>query len=139
MYRLQLTNFTCHDLGEGLAFFVGRLPDSLLLNDAEFEKLWALHPKEYHEIMMHGRPVLTPRWQQAFGADYHYTGRVNKALPVPDNLQPFLSWACEHVHPQVDGMLLNWYDGTLGHYIGKHRDSTVHMIDGAPIVTISFG
>ncbi len=139
MQRLQLPNFTCHELGDGLTFLVGQLPERLLINDAEFENLWALHPSEYHKIMMHGRLVNTPRWQQAFGADYHYTGRVNKAQSVPGNLRSFESWAREQIHPQLNGMLLNWYDGTLGHYIGKHRDSTVDMIDGAPIVTISFG
>lgn len=38
-----------------------------------------------------------------------------------------------------NGILLNWYDGALGHYSGKHRDSWANMIDGAPIVTISLG
>lgn len=33
----------------------------------------------------------------------------------------------------------DWYDGQLGHYIGKHRDSTKNMVHGAPIVTISSG
>ena len=36
-------------------------------------------------------------------------------------------------------MLVNWYDGNLGHYIGKHRDDTRDLVKGSPIVTISFG
>ena len=36
-------------------------------------------------------------------------------------------------------MLVNWYDGKLGHYIGPHRDSIVNMVNGAPIATLSFG
>ena len=36
-------------------------------------------------------------------------------------------------------MLLNWYDGALGHYIGPHRDSTKNMVADSPIVTISLG
>ena len=43
------------------------------------------------------------------------------------------------VDDRLNGLLLNWYDGRLGHYIGKHRDSRVNMIHGAPIVTISLG
>jgi alkylated DNA repair dioxygenase AlkB len=39
----------------------------------------------------------------------------------------------------VKGVVVNWYDGKLGHYIGKHRDSIVNMIPGAPIVSVSFG
>jgi hypothetical protein len=30
-----------------------------------------VHPLAYHEIMMRGRAVKTPGWQQAFGMDYH--------------------------------------------------------------------
>jgi alkylated DNA repair dioxygenase AlkB len=36
-------------------------------------------------------------------------------------------------------VLVNWYDGRLNHYIGRHRDSTANMIVGTPIVTISLG
>lgn len=36
-------------------------------------------------------------------------------------------------------MVINWYDGQLGHYMGKHRDSTVNMVQGTSIVIISFG
>lgn len=117
----------------------GTLPMPLIPGVDSFERLWALHPEGYHEIQMHGRPVKTPRWQQAFGADYHYTGRVNKALPVNDLLQPFLSWAQAEFDDRLNGLLLNWYDAKLKHYIGKHRDSTKNMIPACPIVTVSFG
>jgi alkylated DNA repair dioxygenase AlkB len=43
------------------------------------------------------------------------------------------------VDARLNGILLNWYDGKFGHYIGKHRDSTDDMVDGAPIVTVSLG
>jgi alkylated DNA repair dioxygenase AlkB len=126
-------------LDERHVFFCGRLPDALVPDDVGFESLWSIHPDEYHEIKIHGRLVKTPRWQQAYGRDYHYTGRTNAALPVPDNLTPFLQWAHKAVDPRLNGILLNWYDGALGHYIGKHRDSRANMIGGAPIVTISLG
>ena len=126
-------------LDERHGLFCGRLPDALVPDDVGFESLWSIHPDEYHEITMHGRLVKTPRWQQAYGRDYHYTGRTNAALPVPDNLTPFLRWAHEAVDPRLNGILLNWYDGALGHYIGKHRDSVKNMVEGAPIVTISLG
>lgn len=126
-------------LDDGHLFFVGRLPDSIIPSETEFEPLWAMHPEEYHEIKMHGRLVKTPRWQQAYGRDYYYTGRTNAALPVTDNLAPFLAWACQAIDPRLNGILLNWYEATRGHYIGKHRDSIKNMIEGAPIVTISLG
>lgn len=126
-------------LDESHEFFVGTLPDDLVPDEEQFEALWAMHPAEYHEIKIHGRHVKTPRWQKAYGRDYHYTGRTNAALPVTDNLMPFLRWAHEAIDPRFNGILLNWYDSFLGHYIGKHRDSVKNMIKGAPIVTISLG
>ena len=109
-------------------------PDS-----AGFEVLWELHPSDDHVIQMHGRPAQTPRWQQAYGADYHHTGRTNTALPVPAILEPLHAWARRTIDPRLNGLLLNWYDGGLGHYIGPHHDSTTNMVPGAPIVTLSFG
>lgn len=131
--------FEVTHLDEHREFHCGRLPDALVPDEAGFESLWAMHPEEYHEITMHGRRVKTPRWQQAYGRDYHYTGRTNTALPLTDKLTPFLRWANETIDPRLNGLLLNWYDGSRGHYIGKHRDSVTNMIEGAPIVTISLG
>ena len=117
---------------------VGRVPAELEPDPPAFERLWLLHPPDYHEIKMHGRLVKTPRWQQAYGADYRYTGRVNRALPVTAEMEPYLRW-CREIDPRLDGLLFNWYDATEEHYIGAHRDSTSGMIEGAPIVTISLG
>jgi alkylated DNA repair dioxygenase AlkB len=60
-------------------------------------------------------------------------------LPVDSQLQPFLDWAHSAVDAQLNGILVNWYDGGLRHYIGRHRDSTANLVVGAPIVTISLG
>lgn len=126
-------------LPDGHHVQLGRLPPGLLPDAAALAELWALHPPHYHEILMHGRLVATPRWQQAYGADYHYTGRVNKAEPLTPAMAPFLAWARALVHPGLNGLLFNWYDAEHAHYIGKHRDSTKGMLAGAPIVTISLG
>ncbi|OWK40401.1 2OG-Fe(II) oxygenase [Fimbriiglobus ruber] len=87
---------------------------------------------------MPGGPVQTPRWQQAYGADYHYTGRTNTALPVPPVLEPLREWVRQSIDPRLNALLLNWYDGP-GHYIGPHHDSTKDMVPDSPIVTLSFG
>lgn len=131
--------FECHDLGGGLTFWTGGLPPTLRFGPAAFAALWRLHPPEYHEILMRGRAVKTPRWQQAFGMDYRYTGRVNRALPTPPPLGPLLGWARGLVDDRLNSLLVNWYDGSLGHYMGRHRDSTGKMIRGTPIVTVSLG
>jgi hypothetical protein len=101
----------------------GTLPGHLRLNESAFRALWAQHPKEYHQIRMYGRMVATPRWQQAYGHDYRYTGNLNKALPVPTAIKPLLDWAQNSLEPRLNGILLNWYDASKGHYIGPHRDS----------------
>ena len=54
---------------------------------------------------MPGGPGETPRWQQAYGADNHYTGRTNSALPVPPALEPLRAWALEHIDPRLNGLL----------------------------------
>jgi len=131
--------FARHALPDGHAFWTGRLPDALCPDDDTFERWWQLHPGDFHEIMMHGRLVRTPRWQQAYGADYRYTGRVNRALPVPAAFRPLHAWAHSAIDPRLNGLLLNWYDGGRKHYIGPHRDSTHAMVAGVPIVTLSFG
>jgi alkylated DNA repair dioxygenase AlkB len=139
MKTLQLHGFECHDCGNGCAIWLGRLPQSFVMTESHFEEMWQLHPKEHAEIRMLGRPVKIPRWQQAYGVDYHFSGEVNRALPVPPSLAPLLTWSRDAIDSRLNGLLLNWYDGSLGHYIGPHRDSTKNMVHGAPIVTISFG
>lgn len=131
--------FEAYVLEDGHRFYVGLLPRELCPNATGFEALWDLHPGDYHVIKMHGRPVKTPRWQQAYGADYHYTGRTNTALSVPPLLEPVHAWARQTIDQRLNGLLLNWYDGELGHYIGPHSDSTTNMVFGAPIVTVSLG
>ncbi|HSD86959.1 MAG TPA: alpha-ketoglutarate-dependent dioxygenase AlkB [Kofleriaceae bacterium] len=118
---------------------VGSLPAELVPDAAGFARWWDLHPETFHEIKMHGKLVKTPRWQQAYGADYRYTGNTNRALPIPDELAPLHAWILAQVDPRLNGLLLNWYDAERGQYIGKHRDSTIGMIEGAPILTLSFG
>ena len=75
--------FERHEFGDENVFLTGWLPALLIPHGEGFENLWNLHPVEYHEIKMHGRLVRTPRWQQAYGVDYHYTG-VNWARDLPE-------------------------------------------------------
>ena len=58
---------------------------------------------------------------------------------MPPILEPFLRWSRETIDNQLNSLLLNWYDGRLGHYIGRHRDSLQNLIADTPIVTLSFG
>lgn len=136
--QIRSKGFRSIQLDSAHRLFVGKLPPDLRATHDQFETLWAMHPAAYHQILMHGKMVATPRWQQAYGKDYHYTGQVNNALPIPPLLQPLLAW-CQSLDKRLNGLLLNWYDGARGHYIGKHRDSTRHLEPNSPIVTISLG
>jgi alkylated DNA repair dioxygenase AlkB len=135
----RYTELDHHELPGGSSFWSGWLPSALVPDGEAFDALWGLHPEGHHVIKIHGRLVPTPRWQQAYGVDYHYTGRTNRALPMPALLEPFVAWAHEQVDPRLNGVLVNWYDGSQGHYIGRHRDSRRSLIPDAPIVTISLG
>ncbi|MFO0888297.1 MAG: alpha-ketoglutarate-dependent dioxygenase AlkB [Isosphaeraceae bacterium] len=136
---INLEHFERHDLGGPHGFYTGRLPDVLSVDTARFDELWAMHPEEYDIIRIHGRPVRTPRWVQAYGRDYYFSGKVNAAQPVPRLLEPFLAWGRDVVDVRLSGLLVNWYDGSLGHYIGPHHDKTRGLVVGSQIVTISLG
>ena len=133
-----LSNFLAHDLGDGLRFLEGCLSDDLRWDDEAFAIAWDLHPAIRPSILMHGREVQVPRWQQAYGEDYWFNGQTSRAAPVPPLIAPLLAWARQKVHPVLNAILVNWYEGP-GHYIGPHHDTTKRMVPDAPIVTMSFG
>jgi alkylated DNA repair dioxygenase AlkB len=105
----------------------------------EFENVWNLHPESFEQIRMFGNSIAAPRWSKAYGQDYRYSGTLHRASPVPDMLMPLLAWSKVKVDERVNGVLVNWYDGSLGHKIGAHRDDEKELVVGAPIITISFG
>ena len=136
---MNYPGFTETKLDSGHSLYQGNLPGDLPQGETFFQTLWNLHPKDFHDVKIHGRTVKTPRWQQAYGKDYQYSGSRNNAQSIPGLLVPYLDWVKKAIDPRLDALLLNWYDGQLGHYIGKHRDSTQGMVPHSPIVTISFG
>lgn len=84
--------FMSHHLADGLQIWEGKVPEALAWSDAIFSRFWSLHPEQYHTVKMFGKPTFTPRWQQAYGANYRYTGSINNALPIPRALLPILLW-----------------------------------------------
>jgi alkylated DNA repair dioxygenase AlkB len=133
------SGFHPHELTEGNLLFVGCLPDHLLGDDASFELLWGLQPTQRPWIKMAGRPVQIPRNQQAYGADYAFSGQISRALQVPEVLLPYLDWSREVIDCRLNGLLVNWYDGATADYIGPHHDKTTALVKDTPIVTISCG
>jgi len=70
--------------------------DSLIVPEdivPDFDELWNTHPEEFTIVVMMGRPVRTPRWQQSFIQDYAFTGANHEAGELPDMVQPLLDWA----------------------------------------------
>ena len=137
--KLAPLGHACHQLDAVHQLYSTVLPAALSPNQSTLHAIWELHPAEFPELTIHGRIVKAPRWQQAYGRDYRFSGRINHALPVPALLEPFLAWSQNEVDPRLNGLVLNWYDASLGHYIGAHRDKTKGLVEGAPIVTISLG
>ncbi|MCH2231170.1 MAG: alpha-ketoglutarate-dependent dioxygenase AlkB [Crocinitomicaceae bacterium] len=111
----------------------------LKIDTKEFNLLWNEHPEEFHEVRILGKLIKTPRWQQAYGKNYEYTGSRNNALPIDRIDNKYLEWSKINIDENLNGILINWYEGEQNHYIGKHRDSTKGLIKGTPIVTISHG
>lgn len=133
------STFISHDLGHGSLLFQGVIPETDWVTASFFAALWDLKPAERPWIMIHGRPVQIPRWQQAYEQDYRFSGRVSTAVPVPQLLLPLWNWIQQAVDPRLNGMLLSWYDSATGDYIGAHHDKTKDIVPGSPIVTVSFG
>lgn len=131
--------FTRHELPDGCELFSGRLPAELSLGEAELADLWKLHPPQPGTIRRFGRLIPVKRYQQAYGADYPISGCANRAMPVPGLIRPLLDWAMKCVDSRLNGVFVNWYDGSLGHQIGPHYDEDKDLVRGAPIVMVSFG
>jgi alkylated DNA repair dioxygenase AlkB len=122
----------------GARFLVGKLPEHLTLDKDEFEKLWEIRPSHFNAIRMFDKEVFIPRWQQAYGKNYFFSNQTSEALPITKELEPFLLWA-QTFNPAYNGLLLNWYDSDLKHYIGRHTDSTTGLVKGSHIITASLG
>lgn len=117
----------------------GSVPLELIPGDSQFDELWNLHPDEYSEVVIHGRSVKVPRWDRAYEKDYPFSNQVAEAREAPSNLKVYLEWAQRNVDSRINGLFVNWHDGSLSHYHGKHRDSTKGLIPETPIITVSLG
>ena len=95
---MNAVGFQIQKLLGGHDLLTGELPRELHEAIA-FERLWELHPAEFPEIQMHGQRVRIPRWQQAYGVNYRFSGQVSQALPLPGILEPVLAWCRSTIDP----------------------------------------
>ena len=114
------------------------LPEEHLPSEAEFEVLWNLHPEKYNQVIMGGKVVDTPRWQQSYNLPYFFTGKMHAALPVPDAIMPYWAWVDALGYGKFKQILLNWYENGH-HYIGAHSDNERQLVNESAIASISIG
>lgn len=139
MSAFSVPGLQAHELAPDVHVYTGELPPEERLDAAAFERLWALHPAESPHVRVAGKVYPVPRWHQAYGHDYEFSGFVSHAAPVPPLLCPLLEWTRRAVDPRLNGLLVNWYDGGREHRIAPHKDSPVRRVAGCPIVTVSLG
>lgn len=113
------------------------LPEHLSVTEEGFGRIWDLHPPDRHEIVMYGKPVRVPRYQQAYLRDYVFSGSVSRVLPLPDEFIPYMDWANSLGYPgKFNGLLINWYEAGEN-YIGSHADDEKQLVPNSPIITIT--
>jgi alkylated DNA repair dioxygenase AlkB len=105
---------------------------------SQFRSVWQARPEEQPRGMIMGRMVTFPRWNQAYGFDYVFTGQVAKAKPV-DEVNAFceLLREMQTIDPRLNSILANWYEASAGHYMGPHSDDERQLVPGCPIVSVS--
>lgn len=106
-------------------------------------QVWDLHPEDQDKIMMFGRLVPTPRFQQAYERSSGYSGNVFQAKPIPDAIQSAVDMMKSMV-PQdakqsyLTTTLVNWY-ANGDHYIGPHADDERAIRKLSPVFALSLG
>jgi alkylated DNA repair dioxygenase AlkB len=133
----NLASFHREEMGKSSWLDVGYLPAHLSVSEDNFQEFWDLHPETRHEILMYGKPVKVPRYQQAYVRDYSFSGSVSKILPLPEQFKPYLDWSNSLGYPgKFNGLLINWYEGGEN-YIGSHADDEKQLVENSPIITIT--
>ena len=121
----------------------GTIPNNIHLTNDQYKELWDAHPAERHEIYIFNKYHKVPRWNQAYGIDYKFSGNVAKAKPITPLLQKYIDWVNDNELKQnrsggFNSILVNWYENGQ-HYIGWHSDDESELDTKAPIYTISLG
>ena len=125
-----------------------------------FDKEWALHPANRHQLQVYGRPVLEKRWSQSWGFSYAYSGATNQARPLSESTvlprllettNGLLTGSAsnnrddgtreeeeqQQQQQPYNGCLQNWY--TPLDSIGLHADDEKSLCKEYPILSLSWG
>jgi alkylated DNA repair dioxygenase AlkB len=116
----------------------GDIPNSIKY---DFGDLWNLHPENYGNVIIYGKKLETPRYQQSFLIPYYFSGLTHDAIDLPSEFKKFMDWSnsLEIISNfKFNQALVNWY-ANGHHYINAHSDSTIQLIKDSPIMSISLG
>jgi alkylated DNA repair dioxygenase AlkB len=104
----------------------------------DWDRLWSLRPDQKRQVKVWNKVHDMPRWVEVYGRSYNFGGVNHEAVPIPEDILPFLEFARDLTGCKYEGVLVNWYeDGNQ--YISKHRDNEKGLVAGSPIVSITLG
>ena len=106
MFLNSYHQFEASKLDDACALYHRQLPENLKWDSDQFEFAWKRHPPSYDTVVIHGRPVKIPRFQQAYDRDYQFSGQTSISIPLPEIFQPLLDWARNSVYSEFNGVLL---------------------------------
>lgn len=120
---------------------IQKLPNNLLelynLNSNLFNDLVMCKPKEHGKVMMYGKIIDVPRYQQSYINNYNFSGINHSAIKeIPIPLQPIYDYIS--TINKFNQILINWYQNGH-HYIGAHSDDETQLIKNSTIISISLG
>ena len=107
---------------------VFRLPEHLMPNEKEFEKIWKLKPEEKGTVIMWGKEVQTPRWVQGYIKNNDFP---KEFLPYLNHINStnYTKKVREGEKTKFNEAYVNWYlDGS--NYIGPHVDKIQRLVKG---------
>lgn len=126
-----------------------------------FNQVWNAHPKTHAIIKMFGKDVPVPRYQQAYGRSYQFSGVTSQSIEETDYIQDMkatlnrilkgLPGRSSNISATNDDTqrtgksydnefnmcFCNWYEPH--HYIGAHADDERQLYPHSPIASITWG
>ncbi len=115
-----------------------QLPKKLQFTEEDFQFLMSEKPKEKHKIKIFGKEVNIPRFQQAYGRSYKYSGTIAEAKPIPKIFEKLIAYLNKQYNRKFNMILINWYMNGED-YISMHSDNEKEIVNNSPIVSISLG
>ena len=109
------------------------------ISNEDYKELLESCPKFQHEIIIYGKKIKIPRFQQAYGKSYQYSGTTSEAIPMTRLIKDIRNKISKDLYPNINfnNCLVNWYlDGD--NYISFHSDDEKEIVKNTPIVGITF-